>query len=340
MTSFKQFRYRLEALGCRVLVWGIPRLSRGRCVRLGNALGAVAYQLDRRGRAVALSNLQCAFGESLSPARRVQVIQASYRNFLRTMLDLFWGQRLTQDNFRDWIEPIGFDALREQLAEKKCGAVLMGVHQGNWEWGNIACGFLGIHNTAVAEDFKNPLLTGIFRDLRQISGQTVIAQENSILRLLRVAKRGGATSMLIDLSLPPNQAATVIEGFGMKMCVPLLHAVLAERVGALLVPVETQPQADGTCRVIAHPAIEWPAGASIQEISQRCWDALSPIVRARPESYLWPYKHFRYRPKGAARQYPDYSNESGKFDKLLKACSGSGSKAAGKSKRRGAEPPN
>jgi lauroyl/myristoyl acyltransferase len=103
------------------------------------------------------------------------------------------------------------------------------------------------------------------------------------------------------------------------MCVPLLHAVLADRAGALLVPVETLPLPNGSCRVIAHRPVELPADASTAEIAQRCWHVFEPIVRARPELWLWPYKHFRFRPRDAARPYPTYANESGAFEKLLKS---------------------
>lgn len=193
------------------------------------------------------------------------------------------------------------------------------MHEGNWEWASLACGFLGFGNTVVSENFKNPRLTAIFNELRQHSGQRLIAQENSVLRLLKIAKRGGATGMLIDLNIAPSQAATVLEVFGpdgLKMSVPVLHAVLAQRVGALLVPVETQPRPDGTCQIIAHPPVEVPADAGLQEIVQRCWDVFEPLLRAQPELWLWPYKHFRYRPRGATRPYPAYANESAKFEKL------------------------
>lgn len=241
------------------------------------------------------------------------------------MLGLFWVKRLTPGNFRDWIVPEGFEALRERLAASKRGAVFMCIHQGNWEWASLACGFLGFGNVVVAENFKNPRLSEIFKHLREHSGQTLISQENSLLRLLKVAKRGGATGMLIDLNLRPDQAATTIETFGpegLLMCVPLLHAVLAQRAGALLVPVETLPLDDGRCRVIAHAPVEWPEGADVREICQRCWASLEPIIHARPHEYLWAYKHFRYRPKNAPRSYPEYSNESGKFEKLLKRVTG------------------
>jgi lauroyl/myristoyl acyltransferase len=317
MTAWKNFRYCLEEWGCRALAWSLPRLSRRTCVRLGNALGAFACVLDRRGRAVALANLECAFGEHCSPSQRTQIARASHRNFVRTMVDLFWAAKLTPDDFHRFMHAEGFDEVRARMEREKRGAVFMCVHQGNWEWASLTCGFLGFGNVVVAENFKNPRLTAIFSRLRQISGQTIVPQENSILRLLKIAKRGGATGMLIDLNLAPTQAATVIEGFGLKMCVPLLHAALAQRVGALLIPVETQPRDDGTCRVIAHPAIEHPPNASFAEIAQRCWDAFEPIILARPDLWLWAYKHFRYQPRTAIRPYPAYANESAKFEKLL-----------------------
>ena len=328
MPAWKDFRHRLEETGCGFLARWLPRLSRRRCVKLGNALGALAFLVDRRGRAVALGNIECAFGARFSDEQRIAMARASYQNFVRTMLDLFWAGALSPANFRDYMRVEGFDELRARLDREKRGAIFMCVHQGNWEWASLACGFLGFGNTVVAENFKNPRLTAIFHRLREISGQKIVAQENSILRLLKIAKRGGTTGMLIDLNLPPVQAATVIEGFGMKMCVPLLHAVLAQRADALLVPVETLPQPDGTCRIIAHPAIDFPTDASLATIAQLCWDAFEPIIRARPELWLWPYKHFRFRPRETAHAYPDYANESGKFEQLLRSANSSSSSSA------------
>jgi lauroyl/myristoyl acyltransferase len=134
-----------------------------------------------------------------------------------------------------------------------------------------------------------------------------------------VVKRGGTTGILVDLNLRPSQAATVIEGFGLKMCVPVLHAVLVQRVNAIAVPVETEPYDDGTCRVTAYPGLNFAPGMSLQEIAQQCWDAFEPMIRRRPDLWLWPYKYFRYRPKDATRPYPFYARESSPFEKLLRS---------------------
>jgi lauroyl/myristoyl acyltransferase len=324
MSRWKKLRHRLECLGVALLARGIPRLPRRACVWLGNALGVIAYRVDRRGWAVALENLACVFGKTLPLAGRERIARASYRNFLRTMLDLFWSANLTPENWRTWIEPVGFGALKERLDRESRGAIFVCVHQGNWEWASLTFGFLGLPTTIVAENFKNPGLTASFNALRERTGHAIIPQENSLLRMLKIVKRRGATGMLIDLNLRPTQAATIVEAFGpdgLKMCVPVLHAVLAQRANALFVPVETQPRADGTCRVIAHPGVEIPASAALHEIAQHCWDACEPFVRARPEEWLWAYKHFRYAPKDATRAYPAYANHSAKFEKLLRSLS-------------------
>ena len=319
MSSWKNLRHRFEHRGLELFAWGIPRLSRRRSVQLGHILGDLACLLDRRGRAVAHANLECAFGDRSTTAERKEIVRASYRNFARTMVDLFWAQNITPANYRDYLRLEGFETLRERNAHSPGGWIAITVHQGNWEWASLALGLAVGPLIIVTENFKNPLLTEIFKHLREVSGHTIIPQEKSMLRLLKAAKRGGGTGMLLDLSLHPTQAATIIEGFGLQMCVSVLHAVLAHRAGTMLVPMETEPLPDGTCRVIAHPPVEWPAGATPQEIAQRCWDVFEPILRANPHGWLWPYKHFRYRPRNATRSYPDYANDSLEFELLLQA---------------------
>lgn len=320
MSFWKRFRYRLEFIGLRLAATIIPRLPRRVCVWLSRVLGDVAWFFDRRGRGIARVNLACVFGERYDDRERSRITHASYRNFSRTMLDLFWSENLTAENYSDYLKIEGFAEMRARHAANPGGTIALTVHQGNWEWASLALGFAFGPLVIVAENFKNVALDQTFRRLREVSGHTLIPQEKSMLRLFKTARRGGGTGMLLDLSLHPTQPATVIEGFGRQMCVSVLHTILARRAGTLLVPIETEPLPDGTCRIIAHPPVEWPEDASPQEIAQRCWDVFEPILWARPESWLWSYKHFRYRPRGATCPYPDYANDSAEFEELLQTA--------------------
>ncbi len=317
---WKKIRYRLEWLGCQLLAHLVPLLPRRSCVTLANFAGVLAYRLDARGRAVALANLEAAFGARYDEAARRRIAQASYCHFTRTMFSLFWSSRLRGDNFEKYftLENVG---VLQKLREEGRGAILMCVHQDNFEWASLACGFHDFPTMIVAENFKNPLLGPIFNELREVSGHKIIDQDSSMIRLLKQVKRGGFAGMLVDLNLRPTQAAVVIETFGMKTCVTMLHAVLAQRGGAALVPLDSRPFPDGTCRAILHPPIEIPEGASLQQIAQKCWDAFEPWVRKSPESWMWAYKHWRYKPADATRPYPFYANHSSKFERLLRATS-------------------
>ena len=316
MSLWKRIRHRIEAASVRLFAWLIPRLSRERCVRLANALGEISFLLDRRGRAVALANVKCALGDTLSAEQHRDVVRASYRNFARTMIDLFWAPALARPENRHWLRIHFWEGHIELLDVQKRGAVLLTLHLGNWEWASLSAPWGGHPCIAVTEEFKNPALTGIFRSLRETTGQTIIPQENSMMKMLRTVKRGGCTALLTDLTLRPQQASTVIRAFGMEMCVSMLHAVLARRGEAAIVPAMCIPDADGGATIHYLAPLKFPADASLQQISQMCWDHFEPHIRARPGLWLWPYKHFRYKPRGTSDAYPFYANESGAFEKL------------------------
>ena len=315
MSLFKKIRHRIENALCRLLAWWIPHLTRRSCVHLANGLGTVAFMLDRRGRAVALANVGCALGPALTAEQRRDIVHESYRNFARTMVDLFWSPALARPENRRFLRVHGWEVLNERAAREKRGVIYVSLHAANWEWSSLACGFGGPGAIAVAENFKNPGLNVIFKSLREVTGQTIIPQENSMLRMLRTVKRGGRTAFLCDLSVPPSQAATIVRAFGLEMSASILHAVLAQRADAIVACVDTYPLRDGSCDARLS-ILDVPPAATLREIAQACWDHFEPRLHREPGLWLWPYKHFRYKPAGTADAYPFYSNGWAAFDEL------------------------
>jgi lauroyl/myristoyl acyltransferase len=316
--QWKRIRYRLEWLGVKALGHLIPRLSRRGCAMLARAVGAAAFALDKHGRKVTLANIEAALGDQYSPREQLRIGRASYQSFARTMLDLFWAPRLTQPGGEKYVDVVGREHFDAELG-KPC--VVLCAHHAGVEWASVACGLLGYRGVTLTQAFKNPLLDKLFTDLRSCTGQEIITQDLSMLRMLRRLNNGELVGLLIDLNLSPSQAATVIDTFGMKMCATYLHAILAQRTGARLVPMTAEPHPDGSCRVTIHPPLDFPEGATGQEIAQIAWNFLENIIRQKPELWMWVYKHWRFRPKGTTRHYPYYAHESGKFEKLVRAIS-------------------
>lgn len=315
--AWKKIRYRLEWLALVAVARIIPLLSRNVCYRLAQFTGALASELDRAGRRVALDNLTVAFGRELSPEGRTRIVRESYQHFARTMLDLFWSPRLTNNNISEWVEVQNMELWREELEPGR--PVVFGCyHYGNFEWLSHAVGFRGGTSAIIAQEFKNPLLDPIFVHLREMAGHRVVAREGAVLHLYKALRRKQRVAILVDLTIPAQLPTVAINCFGLKTSVTFAHAWLHESTGAPIINVHCEPLPGGRYRVVFHPRLEIPPGASVREIAQACWDQLEPHVRENPAPWLWMYKHWRYRPAAAdPGSYPSYSNISPEFERRL-----------------------
>src|SRR5439155_25053024 len=96
-----------------------PVFPRRMAEAIGSSFGWVASFLDREGRRVALSNLEHAFGSTLTLAARKKIVRQSYRHFARAMTDLFWSPRLTAENFAELVEFEGLEEWSAALEDRK-----------------------------------------------------------------------------------------------------------------------------------------------------------------------------------------------------------------------------
>ena len=271
---------------------------------------------DRHRYKVVLNNLEVAFGSQLSLHERRKLARKSFQHFARTMVDLLWSPRLTQENFSRYIGLQNFEETARGTGPER-SVIIACYHYSNFEWLSLACGFLDLKGTIVSREFKNPLVDPIFKKLREQSGHELIPRERGLVRLYKVLRRKGRTALLVDLTVPPSQGAVVIDCFGLKTSVTSAHAWLHERTGVPIVPAHCEPLPDGCYRLIFHPKIDNTAGMTHQQIAQACWNSFEPYVRKNPAPWLWMYKHWRYRPANADRPYPSYANFMRPFEEML-----------------------
>jgi len=271
---------------------------------------------DRHRYGVALNNLEVAFGNQLSIQQRRKIARESFEHFARTMLDLLWSPRLTRENFSRYIELQNFEET-ERGAVPERSVMIACYHYSNFEWLSLACGFLDLKGTIIAQEFKNSLLDPIFRKLREQSGHELIPRERALVRLYKVLRRKGRTALLVDLTVPPSQGAVAIDCFGLKTSVTSAHAWLHEQTSVPIVPAHCEPLSNGRYRLVFHPKINNTTGMTHQQIAQACWNSFEPYLLKNPAPWLWMYKHWRYLPANADRPYPFYANYLRPFEDML-----------------------
>jgi Kdo2-lipid IVA lauroyltransferase/acyltransferase len=314
--SLKKIRYRLEWIGLIAIAKIVPLFSRRSCYRISQCIGACAAIVDRPGRRIALSNLEAALGDQLSPRRRASIVRESYQRFIGAMLDLFWSPRITKQNFAEWIEVVGLDEVLNDIGPGR-GIIFTTFHYGNFEWAALVMGLRGLHGMTLTQQFKNPLLEPVFAKVRKHSGNELASREGGTIRMYKALKRGRHVAILTDLTLKPWDPSAVIDCFGMKKCVTYAHAWLHQRTGAPIVPIYCQPLPDGKYRIQVYPQLRFEKGTSIIQMTQKFWDQIEPLVRQNPSPWVWMYKHWRYRLAGSAKPYPFYAEIGPKFEARL-----------------------
>lgn len=323
-SNWKSYRYHLERWGCLQVAGLLPRLSLRSCNALAQVLGALFYWFDHRSRHIADENLRLVFGERLPPRLRRQVALLSFQNFARTMIGLFWSAHLSGERILACIRPTGFERALEMAKAQNKGLIFACAHFGNWEFAPMA---LQVHNLPlqiVAENFKNALLDEIFARARGRNFHEMIRQEKSFLKLVKRALRRESSALLADLTVPPSQAAVRIQAFRqngqpLEMSCSRLPAVVAMRGKALIVPVLTYPDQGLRHEIRALHPLDASEFCSEEQISQHLWNLVETAIVENPQLWLWSYKHFRYKPAGTNREYPDYARVHPEFDLLQPA---------------------
>ena len=115
------------------------------------------------------------------------------------MLDLLWSPRLSQENFRDYIELQNIERSVADIAPSNC-CVVGTFHYGNFEWLGLATGWIGYPCDITTQEFKNPLLDSFFQTLREQSGHVTVPREGAIIRLYKTLRKKGRVRCS---SIPP-----------------------------------------------------------------------------------------------------------------------------------------
>lgn len=316
----KKLRFFFETTLLEITAFVLPRLPRRLIMAISRGIGSLAYLCDTRGRKTALDNLRCAFGDQYTLAERQRIARGSYQVFARTFMDLFWSVKLTAETWQPHFD-VKPPTPEVEAQAHQIGGVWVTPHYGNFELISQVWGFRGFPFTVVAQDFKNPAITRIFKKLREQSGHTFISQENAILKLMKALKRKGHAGLLTDLSMVPGKAAAAIQCFGLWTCVPTLHVELAKRLGLYILAGVCRPLPKGRYDVEFFEALQPKPEDDTREMTQRLWNHFEIAIREHPECWLWMYKHWRYRPTGTPGghdpAYPFYSNHSQAFADMV-----------------------
>ena len=301
----------VETFFFRLAMYCVPLLPRIAIVGLTNCAGAATYYFARRERLTGMTNLDAVFGSTRSKAQKKVILKKSFTSFARTMTDIFWFSRNTEmraKKYQTFVPDSGpyFEARAQ---------VIITAHAGNWELIGLESGLLGLDVSSVAAITKNNVVDQLLNDLRQKTGQTIIARQGAMRTLISRFRRNGKAAFVLDQNTPEDQGGIWVDFLGMPTPVSSAPAHLAYRTGTEIIFAFSQPVGHGKYEAHTGPVIHPPVydkekdqDAIVQELTQQIMNVISAHIRSHPESWLWSYKHWRrVAPGSDPAQYPDYS---------------------------------
>jgi phosphatidylinositol dimannoside acyltransferase len=170
------------------------------------------------------------------------------------------------------------------------GVVLALPHLGNWEAAGLRAAAEDARVLAVAEDLGNEHIVRWFIDMRAMMDiDIVIARKGSQVtrQLMDRLRSGGVVALLCDRDIKGSGVPVIF--FGEETTLPAGPVKLADRTGAVLLPVGTYFEHGAGHRFVVEPPLELPAegdaDARLRAGTQRLAEVVERIIRAAPEQW-------------------------------------------------------
>jgi len=305
------FRQTLPYCAGRLLLSLSNIVPRSAMLKVGRFLGGLGYYLSPGRRRIARINLDIAFGEEKSAVEKRRIAKAAFRNLGEVAAEFLYFNRATAEQIGRIVEvdPVGLARLREALARGK-GGLAMISHFGNFEMLAIAVGFLGLAQlNLVVKRMENPGIDAIVSRFRRRSGNAVIYQEDAMVGILKVLRRGEVVGMICDQNTKPRAGGTFVDLFGVPAGTSRAIGVYALATGAPVIPVTCHTLPGGRYRIVFWPEIEVEETGDLRadqmRILQACCKVMETYIRAEPERWFWFHRRWGARPSGEPPIYPE-----------------------------------
>lgn len=219
--------------------------------------------------------------------RTRRLARRALRNYLKYLVDFLRAPALTREEvarrmtFNQWAP---FD---QALADGK-GAIVVGLHMGNWDLGGAMLALKGYPMTVVVDTFRNARLNLLVQGTRARLGMKTIPREDAPRRVLQALRRNEALAILMDRPAAGDSGVEV-SFFGRNTVVPAGAATLALRTGARIVPAGMVRLPDDRFLGLVDRCIDYePTGdraADVRALTQLIMDSLARWVREYPDQW-------------------------------------------------------
>lgn len=291
-----RFRHRLEYALYRAVERVLSTLPWSTVIQMGRALGIFFWAIDKRHRRTVRRNLRTTdLGlDDLAIRHLTKDCFAHYGAVFLSTVRLYAAEHEEGD---PWVRVEGLEHYDAAVAMGK-GVVQIGAHYGNWEAINFGMGRAGRHTYGIARSLANPLLDQALFASREAVGSSIIPKGGAVAKAVRALRQGGVVAFLMDQDALTN--GVWVKFMGAWASTYPTAGNLAARLGAVVLPTHSWPEADGGIRVRFEAPFMVPTTGDLERdtwvATQLMTACLERQVRQDPRWYFWMHDRYKTRP--------------------------------------------
>ena len=278
------------------LGWLLGHLPTHAGLWVGRRLGDLLWFTMPGRRAVALDNLERAFGAERSPVALRRLGRRSFEHLGMTIVEgcvFFFRPPSVLLSRVDLGDPQHVEAANA-LGR---GVLVLTAHYGNWELLAACQALSGYPLSVVIRPMDHPLVDYIVDRFRRRSGVELITERQALPSIRDALRHGRIVGILQD------QNASRAEGvfapfFGSPASTSKALAVISLRTGAPVVPIFIRRGEGGRHRVWSHPVVPIPADGNVAEYTAAFNRSIEAVIREAPEQWFWLHRRWKTRPRG------------------------------------------
>jgi KDO2-lipid IV(A) lauroyltransferase len=271
-------------------------------------LGSGLYWIDRKHRERALANLRRSF-PAMSERQRDKLARRSVQQMVMLFAEVLFTTRLIRlDTWAQYVELENFHDVLAMLLRRERGLILLTGHYGNWEILGYVLATLGFETVSIARPLDNPYVSRFLFDVREKTGQKIIAKKGATPEVTATLDARGAVGFIADQNA--GSKGIFVDFFGRKASTYKSIGLLAMEYQVPVVIGYARRVNDRFHFKVGAQDIIYPADWKDQSdplryITQRYTKAIEDLVRVDPGQYWWLHRRWKTRPKGEVAEKYD-----------------------------------
>ena len=271
-----------------------------------NGLAALIFLIAKKHRRIALLNLDATFGDSWTEMQKRAMVRENFRHYCRALLETLRLSRITPQNYGKFMDIEGLEILQAEVDAGK-GVLFCTAHYGNWEYMNLALGYLGLPMSVMARPMDNPLVHTFVEDLRSRGGNRIIYKTRALRKIISNLREGRVVGIVNDQNVHDRNKRMALF-FNRPATNAPTPAALALKCGVPIVCGYSVPQGNGRYLLKFGPVIRpdfetKDKEAEIDRILLELNLQLERQIRACPHAWFWVHKRFKHNAAGETKFY-------------------------------------